>query len=127
VDECVSQRHVPDVLRAAGHIVYLQRELFLPGTKDVDWLGRVGAEKWILLTKDENIRKRPIEVRALIGAKVKAFVMTAAGQLKGEDQGRLIAKALPRVVRLATKTRPPFVANITASGHVELLDTPKYR
>lgn len=123
----MSQRHVPDVLRAAGHVVHLQREVFPPGTLDIQWLPQVGAAKWILLTKDENIRKRPIEVRALVGAKVKAFVMSAAGEMRGEDQGRLIAKALPRMVRVAMKTRPPFVANITAAGRVELLDTPKYQ
>jgi hypothetical protein len=93
---------------------------------DVDWLPHVGARKWLLITKDENIRKRPIEVRALIGAKVKAFVLTAAGELTGADQGALIGKALPRIERLS-KRRPPFIANITASGWVELLDLPKYR
>lgn len=122
----MSQRHVPDVLRAAGHLVHLQREEFNPGTLDVDWLPHVGARKWLLITKDENIRKRPIEVRALIGAKVKAFVLTAAGELTGADQGALIGKALPRIERLS-KRRPPFIANITASGWVELLDLPKYR
>lgn len=93
----------------------------------MDWLPHVGASNWVLITKDQNIRKRPIEIRALVGAKVKAFVMTTAGEMTGADQGELIQKALKRIERLLTKTRPPFIANITATGHVELLDVRKYR
>lgn len=112
---------MPDALRAAGHSVHLQRDEFPRGTLDVDWLPVVGAKGWILITKDERIRKRPIEVRALLGAKVKAFVMTAAGEMTGADQGALIARALRRIVRLAAR-RPPFIATITASGQVRLFD-----
>jgi hypothetical protein len=56
----------------------------------------------------------------------KAFVMTAAGEMTGADQGALIAKALPRMVRISVR-RPPFIANITAAGHVQLLELPRYR
>jgi hypothetical protein len=122
----VSQRHVPEALRAAGHEVFLRRDVFARGTLDVDWLPRVGAERWVPITKDENIRKRPIEVAALMRAKVRAFVLTAAGEMTGAEQGALIAKALPRIEQLASR-RPPFIANITASGYVQMLDVPKYR
>ena len=52
--------------------------------------------------------------------------MTAAGEMRGVDQGELIHKALRAIVRFAIKQKPPFIANITASGHVELLDVKKY-
>lgn len=118
----MSQRHVPDVLRAAGHIVHLHRDEFETGALDVEWLPIVGNARWILITKDEHIRKRPIEIQALVGAKVRAFVMTAAGEMTGADQAELMRKALRAVERLVAKKKPPFVANITASGHVYLVN-----
>lgn len=121
----MSQRHVPDVLRNAGHIVHLQREQFATGAQDVEWLPVVGANRWVLITKDERIRKRPLELKAFVGAKVRAFVMTMAGEMTGADQGELIGRALKRIVLLAAKTKPPFLANITASGNVELIQLRK--
>lgn len=115
-----------DALVAAGHIAHLQRDEIAPGTHDVDWLPFIGQKRWILITKDEKIRKRSIELQALGAARVKAFVLTAAGDLRGIDQGAIVAKAIRAIVRLA-KRRPPFIANITASGYVELLDVQKYR
>lgn len=114
---------MPDVLRGAGHTVYLQRDTYGTGAQDVDWLPRVGADGLILITKDQNIRRRPIEMQALVGARVRAFVLTA-GTLTGADQAEVFRKALPKMCRIAQKTKPPFVANITASGHVQLLDLP---
>src|SRR4051812_40280099 len=67
VDECVSQRHVPDALSAAGHTVHLLPVVFGTGALDPDWLPLVGERGWVLITKDKNIRKRPIEMRAHMG------------------------------------------------------------
>src|SRR5436309_3699266 len=76
IDECVAMRHVSAVLREAGHIAHVQGpETFGTGTQDVDWLPQVGERGWILLTKDKNIRKREIELRALKQAGVRAFVL----------------------------------------------------
>jgi len=113
-------------IAAAGHIAHLQRDEIAPGTHDVEWLPVIGQNRWILITKDEKIRKRAIEVQVLGASRVKAFVLTAAGDLRGIDQAAIVAKAMRSIVRLA-KRRPPFIANITASGHVELLDVRKYR
>lgn len=122
----MSQRHVPEALRAAGHVVHLQRDVVPSGTPDVEWLPIVGKRKWILITKDEKIRKRAIELHAFIGARVRGFVLTAAGELRGADQAELIVKALPAILRLVTKGRAPFIANITASAHVAPIDVKKY-
>ena len=115
-----------EVIQAAGHVAHLQRDEIVSGTHDVDWLPTIGQNRWILITKDERIRKRLIEVHALAASRVKAFVLTAAGDMRGRDQAAIIAKAMRAIVRLS-KRRPPFIANITAAGHVEFLDLKKYR
>jgi len=115
---------VPNMLRAAGHIVHLQRDIHKTGALDVDWLPGVGAAKWILITKDQNIRKRPIELRAVLNSKVRAFVLTA-GEMTGADQAAVFQKALPRMLRILSKTKAPFMANVTESSRVELLHLPR--
>ena len=87
------------MLHDNGHIAHAQQDTFGSGTQDVEWLPQVGARGWILLTKDKQIRKREIELRALRQAGVRAFVLTAAG-LTGAEQARVLEAALPAMLRL---------------------------
>jgi hypothetical protein len=74
VDECLG-KYLPVQLISAGYDVRSGLAHF-PGIPDVDWLPRVGQERWVLLTKDKDIRRRPIEVEALLAGRVTAFVLT---------------------------------------------------
>src|SRR5262245_30496989 len=80
VDECVAAPHVAAMLRDAGHIAFIHGmpETFTTGTLDVDWLPIVGAHRWVVITKDKNIRKRQIELRAYKQSGVRVFVFTGA-------------------------------------------------
>lgn len=100
------------MLLTEGHSVRLERAEFGEGAKDVDWLPPVGRRGWILITKDKNIRKRPLEMRALLGANVRAFVLTA-GNLNGQQQAETFAKALPKMLRILARTPAPFIAHVT--------------
>lgn len=80
---------------------------------------------WVLITKDKNIRKRPLELQALQSSGVKAFVLTS-GNLSGEAQALLFKDALPKMIRLIRREEPPFVARVTADSDVELIDVDKY-
>ena len=96
-------------------------DIFDPGVKDVDWLTALQGRDWIVLTKDKNIRRRPLEAQALIAAGLRVFVVTAT-DLTGEETGQIIAKALPKIRRFCKKHRPPFIAGITRMSEVTLLD-----
>ena len=50
---------------------------FFSGLQDIEWLPPVGERRWILLTKDKHIRRRQLEVDAILNAGVRAFVVTA--------------------------------------------------
>jgi hypothetical protein len=114
------------MLREAGHTAHVQGPAtFGTGSHDVDWLPEVGARGWVLITKDKNIRRREIELRALKQAGVRAFVLTAAG-LKGEEQARVLREALPAMVRLLRRRASNFVARVTAESSVELIEINKY-
>jgi hypothetical protein len=126
IDECVAYHHVAATLREAGFVAHVPGpETFSTGTQDVDWLPRVGERGWILITKDKNIRKRGLELRALNQARVRTFVVTAAG-LKGEEQAQLLNDALPAMLRLLRRRSVNFIARITAESSVEIIEFNKY-
>ena len=121
VDECLGTVKVPAALRAAGVTVKTLADVFAPGIKDVDWLAALTGRDWIVLTKDKNIRRRPLEAQALAAANLRVFVVTAT-DLTGDETAAVLVAALPRIRRFCKKNRPPFIAGITRMSQVTLLE-----
>ena len=67
------------MLRGEGHVAHVQRDTFGTGTQDVEWLPDVGARGWVLITKDKQIRRREIQLRALRQAGVGRSCSRPAG------------------------------------------------
>jgi hypothetical protein len=64
-----------------------------------------GLRGWVVLMKDDAIRRRPAERDALIAGGVRAFCLTNA-QLRGEEQARRFVENLDRILRQATQPGP---------------------
>lgn len=77
-----------DVITLSEHYGVSEGEL----VADVDWLADVGGRGWAVLKADAQIRKRPAERRALIEAKVKAFLVS--GQLRADQTVKRVAANL---------------------------------
>lgn len=120
VDRSLGGRIVADALRQAGQTVHVHDEHFPPNAKDVEWLTFAGQRGWVVLTKDERIRYRAIEQRALTQSSVAAFILTARG-LTGPDMAAIFVRALPQIRRFVAKYRPPFIASIGRGGAVTLV------
>lgn len=120
LDECLGSTEVPAALRALGIQVELLHEHFESATADSDWLADVGRRGWIVLTKDQRIRRRRVEIEALLAARVAAFVLTS-GSLTGAATATAFATAWPRIRKLLRDYAPPFVAAVDAAGKVRLL------
>lgn len=104
-------------LRDAGATVERARQHFTPGTPDEVWLAAVGKRGWIVFTRDKRIRFRALERESLIDARVRAFVFIG-GNVTSADTAAALAKAFPKVVKIAASERPPFIYNIGRSGNV---------
>ena len=76
-----------------------------------------------MLTKDTRIRYRPLEKEALINAEVAAFVVTG-GNLTGDEMATIFVKAMPKIERVLSEQKRPFIARITRGGTVSVLFTP---
>ena len=121
VDRSLGRKVIPNALRLVGEEVRVHDDLFPQDAKDEDWLAIVGKHGWIVLTKDTRIRYHAIEVNALRAAAVRAFVLTAKGDLSGQEMADVFVKALPAIKRLSRKEFPPFLARVNREGKVALI------
>lgn len=126
IDECLGGPLLVDALRSAGAQAELARSHFPEGAEDIDWLPVVGARGWVVLTKDRHIRRRELEIAALINARVRAFVLTAA-DLTGPEQAAVFVKALPKITRICQASRKAVVGAVGYGGGVSLLPLPRRR
>lgn len=126
IDRSLGKKAVAETLRAAGARVEVHDDHLPQDAKDEVWLRYVGARNWVVLTQDDRIRFHDHERTALLQAKVCAFVLTAKG-LRGEENGTIIAKALPAIRRMLSKHPGPFIARITRGAGVALFELPEHK
>ncbi len=95
-------------MREAGAKVVTPYEEGLAGTTDESWLSAIGARHWLALMRDQNIRRRPLERRALVAAKVGAFVCIA-GEATAEETSTAVISLLKKMINFASSERRPFI------------------
>jgi PIN like domain len=116
---------VPDALRAAGVEIRVHDELFPQGTQDVDWLREAGANRWIVITRDDRIRYNQLEKQAVIAAKLRFFSITSSS-LTGDEAAALILSALDKMSRLCQQhSKRGFIAKISRGPDVKIIETGK--
>lgn len=127
VDECLGGKALAAALSALGHNVILHREHFAAGTDDVAWLTALYERRaeWIVLTKDKQIRKRPLEKLALMAAGLRVFALTA-GDIGTDAQVAAFVRGLRRIARIS-RLPGPFIARVTAGGDVKVVERAKPR
>ncbi|MGC2658517.1 MAG: hypothetical protein WA324_11225 [Bryobacteraceae bacterium] len=67
-----------------GLVLKIHDDYFARDEEDRVWLRAVGDRGWVVLTKDQRLRYRPLEIAALRASKAKVFVLTA-GNLRGNE------------------------------------------
>jgi predicted nuclease of predicted toxin-antitoxin system len=120
LDRNLGKHTIADALRQAGAEVQIHDDHFRQGAEDVEWLPVVGQRRWIVLTKDTQIRYRALERAALMQAGGRAFVLTA-GNLSAREMAEVFIKALPAIRRFVANHQPPFIAKVTRSSTVSMV------
>ena len=72
---------------------------------DERWLTDAGTHNWVVLIKDDAIRRRPAERDALSEAGVRAFCLTNA-QLRAAEQSARFVDNIERILRQVQKPGP---------------------
>lgn len=122
IDHCLGTETLAERLRREGaEVRVLTEEGFSADALDVDWLPKVAANGWAVLTKDKRIKKHPLERRAVFSAKAGMFVLVAGG-IGGEAIGEAFARALTSMERIWRTRARPFIATVSAQGDVRVIE-----
>jgi hypothetical protein len=108
IDRSLGRIDVPGALRSAGYQCVIHDEHFDQQTEDSVCLKAVAVRDWIVLTKDERIRYRPLELKALESARLRAFIMIC-GNVRGIDTATILLKAIPKILEVARSHNGPFI------------------
>ena len=122
VDRAISQKAVPERLRAAGAIVELHVDHFSPEAPDTEWLPVVSQRSWVVLTKDSRIGRNPMEVLSIAQSNARVFILTS-GNLNLQDMSGLLVDSLEKIVRLTQGNQAPFIAKIYKDRRIKLWKT----
>lgn len=102
VDRSLGRYVVPDAIRAAGFTVHTLSSVYGEqagqAVEDVVWLEEAGRRDWVVLLKDDRVRRRPAERDALVQARVRAFCLTNAS-LRGDQMAARFSKNINRIVQ----------------------------
>jgi predicted nuclease of predicted toxin-antitoxin system len=119
IDRSLGVEPIRKVLVNSGLVVEIHDDHFPRDEEDRVWLQTVGERGWVVLTKDQRLRYRPLEIGALRASNTRVFVLTA-GNLRGSQIADVFLAALPRMYRVLNSRPGPFVARVSQSGHVTI-------
>lgn len=97
-------------------------DVFAQDTDDVVWLRDAGRHGWIVLTKDEKIRRKPGEQLAIVASGARCFVLHPTKGMTAEDMAEVLVAALPKILKAADQERRrAFVKIVNRSGKIRHL------
>lgn len=119
IDRSLGVEPIRTALVDAGLVVEIHDDHFARDEEDHVWLRAIGERGWVVLTKDQRLRYRPLEIAALRASNARVFVLTA-GNLRGIEIAAVFLAAIPRICRILSSRTGPFVARVSQSGHVTI-------
>ena len=115
LDHQIGRYVVAEALRAAGANVEVHLDHVRGDAPDLDWIPVVGKHGWVLITKDQNIRRNPLERAAYEAAKLRGFVVTGK-DMGGKELADLLVRCLPGMTRRAAGRPGPLLFTISRGG-----------
>lgn len=108
------------MLRGAGEQAIAHDDLFAQDTADEEWLAEAGNKRWVVLTKDKNVRRNELELAAILQARVACF-MLGRGDVTAEKMGKTFIEALPKIRKTLRRFRAPIAASLSMGGQLRVL------
>lgn len=109
IDRSLGRKHLAQALGGLGFTVHTMASVYgeqvAQELEDERWLADAGEHDWVVLMKDDAIRRRPAERDALSEAKVRAFCLTNA-QLRASEQSARFVGNIKRIQSQAEKPGP---------------------
>jgi PIN like domain len=118
IDRSLGYDVAAEALRTAGLIVHTLASVYgereAQSVTDERWLEFAGDRDWVVLMKDDSIRRRPRELAALSAAGVRAFCVTNAN-LTGAQYADLFVRHRHRIIQ-RSRHPGPYVYGVYTEG-----------
>lgn len=102
-------------MKGFGEEVVHLTEVFPGDTDDEEWLRFVGDNGWVVITRDERIRRRKAQREALRDHKVGAIFL--GGKSRGRcDLIQQLVRNWDKIKEVATARERPFAVRIRPNG-----------
>ena len=82
LDHQIGRFVVADALRAAGAAVEVHLDHFKGDAPDTEWIPEVARRDWVMITKDQHIRRNPLERAAYRSARAARVRRHRQGSLR---------------------------------------------
>jgi hypothetical protein len=115
VDRALGRGAIPTALRALGVPVELHDDHFAQDAQDVEWIPRVSARRWAILTKDRNIKHNTLEIDTVLSSKACYVCLRGKGLVSAKAAAR-ITQAFPRFDGIARACSWPVLMRVTQSS-----------
>jgi hypothetical protein len=110
-DRNLGRYDFPATLREAGIVVHAHDDHFPPASRDVEWLQRVAARGWIVLSADRDILRDRFELAAVMTSQA-AMLCLLGGDAKTSDLARNFVNTYPKIAEFVAAHTPPYVAKV---------------
>jgi hypothetical protein len=100
----------PSILRGAGLHVEEHDDHFGPTTPDVEWIAAVASRSWIAVSRDERIRYKPNERRAVFDARLGLLLVI--GNAPHPELAMNFVRTIDPITNFLSRQRPPFIAKV---------------
>lgn len=120
LDHQIGRYQVAEAMRSAGALVEVHLDHFRGDAPDVDWIPEVARRNWVLITKDQNIRRNPLERTAYIASNLRGFVLTGK-DMNAREMGELLIRCLSGMVRRTAGRPGPILFTISRGGQFRKL------
>lgn len=126
VDRSLGAKIVADALRTIGERVEVHDDHFPRDAADEVWLASVGTRGWVILSKDDRIRRNPVERQALRTAGIAAFFL-GRSDLRGDQMAAAYSAAMPAMKKTLRRYSVPLMAGVSLSGDVQVFEAASER
>lgn len=115
LDRCMGAHVLPAALRAAGlDVRTMQDEGFVQDVEDIEWIPAIAKRGWVIITKDKNIRRDSLELRAVLASAAYYFTLGKADRTATE-MGEILLRHRATIERLVAHRSPPVVAQVNST------------
>lgn len=119
IDRSLGVEPIRGALKAEGLSVEIHDDHFARDEEDHVWLRKTGGRGWVILTKDQRLRYRPLEIAALRSSGARVFILVA-GNMRGSEIADVFVLALRTICRILLTHQGPFIGRVGKRGQIKL-------